>query len=157
MLMRQPFSYTIRRNFLPGIHVELKQSPHQRSLRAQLYWLQVTLTNTDLLLVECHTRVIFGSGSVTMYKIIVRLLFQVDNQVAGAIFPTVFHPVPLPKSIVQDSGINTNYTSNTAYKLLHIYVSWIKNLPFLYLEPKPFIDVSIITRFNEHSQVLQFK
>ncbi|KAI7814086.1 putative vacuolar protein sorting-associated protein 13C [Triplophysa rosa] len=91
MLMRQPFSCTIRRNFLPGIHVELKLSPHQRSLRAQLYWLQV------------------------------------DNQLAGAIFPTVFHPVPLPKSIVQDS------------------------------EPKPFIDVSIITRFNEHSQVLQFK
>ncbi|XP_021333517.2 intermembrane lipid transfer protein VPS13C isoform X4 [Danio rerio] len=91
MLMRQPFSCQIRRNFLPGIHVELKQSPHQRSLRAQLYWLQV------------------------------------DNQLPGAIFPTVFHPVPLPKSIVQDS------------------------------EPKPFIDVSIITRFNEHSQVMQFK
>ncbi|XP_016128718.1 vacuolar protein sorting-associated protein 13C-like [Sinocyclocheilus grahami] len=91
MLMRQPFSCTIRRNFLPGIRIELKQSPHQRSLRAQLYWLQV------------------------------------DNQLPGAIFPTVFHPVPLPKSIVQDS------------------------------EPKPFFDVSIITRFNEHSQVMQFK
>ncbi|XP_051757759.1 intermembrane lipid transfer protein VPS13C isoform X4 [Ctenopharyngodon idella] len=91
MLMRQPFSCAIRRNFLPGICIELKQSPHQRSLRAQLYWLQV------------------------------------DNQLPGAIFPTVFHPVPLPKSIVQDS------------------------------EPKPFIDVSIITRFNEHSQVMQFK
>ncbi|KAI2662683.1 Vacuolar protein sorting-associated protein 13C [Labeo rohita] len=87
MLMRQPYSCTIRRNFLPGIRIELKQSPHQRSLRAQLYWLQV------------------------------------DNQLPGAIFPTVFHPVPLPKSIVQDS------------------------------EPKPFIDVSIITRFNEHSQL----
>uniref|UniRef100_A0A673N380 Vacuolar protein sorting-associated protein 13C-like n=1 Tax=Sinocyclocheilus rhinocerous TaxID=307959 RepID=A0A673N380_9TELE len=90
MLMRQPFSCTIRRNFLPGIRIELKQSPHQRSLRAQLYWLQV------------------------------------DNQLPGAIFSTVFHPVPLPKSIVQDS------------------------------EPKPFFDVSIITRFNEHSQVMQF-
>ncbi|KTG37053.1 hypothetical protein cypCar_00003660 [Cyprinus carpio] len=91
MLMRQPFSCSIRRNFLPGICIELKQSPHQRSLRAQLYWLQV------------------------------------DNQLPGAIFPTVFHPVPLPKSIVQDS------------------------------EPKPFFDVCIITRFNEHSQVMQFK
>ncbi|XP_051507279.1 intermembrane lipid transfer protein VPS13C-like isoform X3 [Myxocyprinus asiaticus] len=91
MLMRQPFSCTIRRNFLPGICVEFKQSPHQRSLRAQLYWLQV------------------------------------DNQLPGAIFPTVFNPVTLPKSIVQDS------------------------------EPKPFIDVSIITRFNEYSQVMQFK
>ncbi|XP_053369844.1 intermembrane lipid transfer protein VPS13C isoform X1 [Clarias gariepinus] len=91
MLMRHPYSCAIRRNFLAGIHVELKQSPHQRSLRAQLHWLQV------------------------------------DNQLTGAIFPIVFHPVPPPKSIVLDS------------------------------EPKPFIDVSIITRFNEHSQVMQFK
>ncbi|XP_036442421.1 vacuolar protein sorting-associated protein 13C isoform X5 [Colossoma macropomum] len=91
MLMRHPYSCIIRRNFLSGIHVELKQSPHQRSLRAQLHWLQV------------------------------------DNQLTGAIFPIVFHPVPPPKSIALDS------------------------------EPKPFIDVSIITRFNEHSQVMQFK
>ncbi|GAA6110095.1 vacuolar protein sorting-associated protein 13C isoform X2 [Tachysurus ichikawai] len=91
MLMRHPYSCFIRRNFLAGIHVELKQSQHQRSLRAQLHWLQV------------------------------------DNQLTGAIFPIVFHPVPPPKSIALDS------------------------------EPKPFIDVSIITRFNEHSQVMQFK
>ncbi|XP_030622717.1 vacuolar protein sorting-associated protein 13C [Chanos chanos] len=91
MQMRQPYPCPIRRNFLPGIHVELKQSPHQRSLRAQLHWLQV------------------------------------DNQLPGAIFPIAFHPVPPPKSIALDS------------------------------EPKPFIDVSVITRFNEHSQVMQFK
>ncbi|XP_035388992.1 vacuolar protein sorting-associated protein 13C isoform X4 [Electrophorus electricus] len=91
MLMRHPFSCSIRRNFLSGIHVELKQSPHQRSLRAQLHWLQV------------------------------------DNQLPGAMFPIVFHPVPPPKSVALDS------------------------------EPKPFIDMSIITRFNEHSQVMQFK
>ncbi|XP_061103082.1 intermembrane lipid transfer protein VPS13C isoform X2 [Conger conger] len=91
MAMRQPYPCSIRRNFLSGIQVEFKQSPHQRSLRAQLHWLQV------------------------------------DNQLTGAIFPIVFHPVPPPKSIALDS------------------------------EPKPFIDVSIITRFNEHSQVMQFK
>ncbi|KAJ8412900.1 hypothetical protein AAFF_G00104820 [Aldrovandia affinis] len=91
MVMRQPYPSSIRRNFLSGIQVEFKQSPHQRSLRAQLHWLQV------------------------------------DNQLTGAIFPIVFHPVPPPKSIALDS------------------------------EPKPFIDVSIITRFNEHSQVMQFK
>jgi len=102
MLMRQPFSCHIRRNFLPGIHVELKQSPHQRSLRAQLYWLQVTPTHN--VLVEYQASVSFGSGSV-MFTI---YLFQVDNQLPGAIFPTVFHPVPLPKSIVQDSGTNTS-------------------------------------------------
>ncbi|XP_049329631.1 intermembrane lipid transfer protein VPS13C isoform X3 [Astyanax mexicanus] len=91
MQMRLPYSSPIRRNFLSGIHMELKESPHQRSLRAQLHWLQV------------------------------------DNQLTGAIFPIVFHPVHPPKSIALDS------------------------------EPKPFIDVSIITRFNEHSQVMQFK
>ncbi|XP_072235878.1 intermembrane lipid transfer protein VPS13C isoform X2 [Leuresthes tenuis] len=91
MMMRQPFSCPVRRNFLSGIQLELKQSKHQRSLRAQLHWLQV------------------------------------DNQLPGAIFPIVFHPVPPPKSIALDS------------------------------EPKPFIDVSVITRFNQHSSVMQFK
>ncbi|KAM7424819.1 hypothetical protein PAMA_000939 [Pampus argenteus] len=91
MMMRQPFTCPVRRNFLSGIQVEFKQSLHQRSLRAQLHWLQV------------------------------------DNQLPGAIFPTVFHPVPPPKSIAMDS------------------------------EPKPFIDVSVITRFNQHTSVMQFK
>uniref|UniRef100_A0A3P9B509 Vacuolar protein sorting-associated protein 13 VPS13 adaptor binding domain-containing protein n=1 Tax=Maylandia zebra TaxID=106582 RepID=A0A3P9B509_9CICH len=85
MMMRQPFSCQVRRNFLSGIQVEFKQSVHQRSLRAQLHWLQV------------------------------------DNQLPGAIFPIVFNPVLPPKSIALDT------------------------------EPKPFIDVSIITRFNQHS------
>ncbi|KAG7467818.1 hypothetical protein JOB18_045222 [Solea senegalensis] len=91
MMMRQPFSCQVRRNFLSGIQVEFKQSQHQRSLRAQLHWLQV------------------------------------DNQLHGAIFPIVFHPVLPPKSIALDS------------------------------EPKPFIDVSVITRFNQHSSVMQVK
>ncbi|XP_034747367.1 vacuolar protein sorting-associated protein 13C-like [Etheostoma cragini] len=91
MMMRRPISCPVRRNFLSGIQVEFKQSPHQRCLRAQLHWLQV------------------------------------DNQLPGAIFPIVFHPVPPPKSIALDS------------------------------EPKPFIDVSVITRFNRHSSVMQFK
>ncbi|XP_039469572.1 vacuolar protein sorting-associated protein 13C isoform X4 [Oreochromis aureus] len=91
MMMRQPISCQVRRNFLSGIQVEFKQSVHQRSLRAQLHWLQV------------------------------------DNQLPGAIFPIVFNPVLPPKSIALDT------------------------------EPKPFIDVSIITRFNQHSNVMQFK
>ncbi|CAH2273272.1 Hypothetical predicted protein [Pelobates cultripes] len=91
MEMRLPHKCSIRRNFVSGIHVEFKQSSHQRSLRAQLYWLQV------------------------------------DNQLPGSMFPVVFHPVAPPKSIALDS------------------------------EPKPFIDVSIITRFNEFSKVMQFK
>uniref|UniRef100_A0A8C3T6F5 Vacuolar protein sorting 13 homolog C n=1 Tax=Chelydra serpentina TaxID=8475 RepID=A0A8C3T6F5_CHESE len=91
MKMRLPIKCSIRRNFLSGIHIEFKQSPHQRSLRAQLNWLQV------------------------------------DNQLPGPMFPVVFHPVAPPKSVALDS------------------------------EPKPFIDISIITRFNEYSKVLQFK
>ncbi|XP_060115875.1 intermembrane lipid transfer protein VPS13C isoform X1 [Heteronotia binoei] len=91
MEMRLPLRCDVKRDFLSGIHIEFKQSPHQRSLRAQLYWLQV------------------------------------DNQLPGSMFPVVFHPVAPPKSIALDS------------------------------EPKPFIDVSIITRFNEYSKVLQFK
>uniref|UniRef100_A0A8B9DNH4 Vacuolar protein sorting 13 homolog C n=1 Tax=Anser cygnoides TaxID=8845 RepID=A0A8B9DNH4_ANSCY len=51
---------------------------------------------------------------------------QVDNQLPGSMFPVVFHPVAPPKSIALDS------------------------------EPKPFIDISVITRFNEYSKVLQF-
>nr|XP_058150275.1 intermembrane lipid transfer protein VPS13C isoform X1 [Dasypus novemcinctus] len=91
MEMRFPIRCPIKRDFLSGIQIELKQSPHQRSLRARLYWLQV------------------------------------DNQLPGSMFPVVFHPVTPPKSIALDS------------------------------EPKPFIDVSVITRFNEYSKVLQFK
>ncbi|XP_072472489.1 intermembrane lipid transfer protein VPS13C isoform X1 [Notamacropus eugenii] len=91
MEMRVPIRCHIKRDFLSGIHVEFKQSPHQRSLRAQLYWIQV------------------------------------DNQLPGSMFPVAFHPVAPPKSIALDS------------------------------EPKPFIDISIITRFNEYSKVLQFK
>ncbi|XP_055453879.1 intermembrane lipid transfer protein VPS13C isoform X3 [Psammomys obesus] len=91
MEMRLPMRCLIKRDFLSGIQVEFKQSPHQRSLRARLYWLQV------------------------------------DNQLPGTMFPVVFHPVAPPKSIALDS------------------------------EPKPFIDISVITRFNEYSKVLQFK
>ncbi|XP_004374680.1 intermembrane lipid transfer protein VPS13C isoform X1 [Trichechus manatus latirostris] len=91
MEMRLPVRCPIKRDFLSGIQVEFKQSPHQRSLRATLYWLQV------------------------------------DNQLPATVFPVIFHPVAPPKSIALDS------------------------------EPKPFIDVSVIMRFNEYSKVLQFK
>ncbi|XP_077569200.1 intermembrane lipid transfer protein VPS13C isoform X2 [Stigmatopora nigra] len=39
--MRRPHVCPLRRNFLPAVQVELKRSPHQRSLRAQLHWFQV--------------------------------------------------------------------------------------------------------------------
>ncbi|XP_067327336.1 intermembrane lipid transfer protein VPS13C isoform X1 [Anolis sagrei] len=91
MEMRLPLKCSIKRDFLSGIQIEFKQSRHQKSLRAQLYWLQV------------------------------------DNQLPGSMFPVVFHPVAPPKSVALDS------------------------------EPKPFVDVSVIIRFNEYSKVMQFK
>ncbi|MEQ2165498.1 hypothetical protein GOODEAATRI_017447 [Goodea atripinnis] len=113
--MRQPHSCPVRRNFLSGIQVEFKQSLHQRSLRAQLHWLQV------------------------------------DNQLSGAMFPIVFHPVPPPKSIALDSGASFN-------PLLTIkLIAKCLNMSSSSLEPKPFIDMSVIMRFNQHSNVTQFK
>lgn len=60
MLMRQPYSCIIRRNFLAGIHVELKQSRHQRSLRAQLHWLQVMyILYSDTITEECFSQTVY--------------------------------------------------------------------------------------------------
>ncbi|XP_066500890.1 vacuolar protein sorting-associated protein 13A isoform X2 [Hoplias malabaricus] len=52
---------------------------------------------------------------------------QIQNQLSGAIFPFVFYPVKPPKSVRMDS------------------------------EPKPFTDVSIITRAAGHSDILRIK
>ncbi|XP_033726256.1 vacuolar protein sorting-associated protein 13A-like isoform X3 [Pecten maximus] len=52
---------------------------------------------------------------------------QLDNQMTGAVFPTVLSPVPLPKSVAADSV------------------------------PKPFTEVSIMLRKHEHDSMLQFK
>lgn len=52
---------------------------------------------------------------------------QLDNQMSGAVFPTVLSPVPLPKSVAADSV------------------------------PKPFTEVSIMLRKQEHDNMLQFK
>ncbi|KAF3832042.1 hypothetical protein F7725_025707, partial [Dissostichus mawsoni] len=52
---------------------------------------------------------------------------QVDNQLPGAIFPIVFHPFV----------ILTRSPAST--------------------EPKPFIELSVIMRFNRHSNVMQIK
>uniref|UniRef100_A0A8B9RG09 Vacuolar protein sorting 13 homolog A n=1 Tax=Astyanax mexicanus TaxID=7994 RepID=A0A8B9RG09_ASTMX len=52
---------------------------------------------------------------------------QIQNQLPGAIFPFVFYPIKPPKSVRMDS------------------------------EPKPFTDVSIITRAAGHSDILRIK
>uniref|UniRef100_A0A8C9YYM9 Vacuolar protein sorting 13 homolog A n=1 Tax=Sander lucioperca TaxID=283035 RepID=A0A8C9YYM9_SANLU len=52
---------------------------------------------------------------------------QIQNQLSGAIFPYVFYPVKLPKSITMDS------------------------------EPKPLTDISIVTRTAGHSDISRIK
>uniref|UniRef100_A0A2K6JWW5 Vacuolar protein sorting 13 homolog C n=1 Tax=Rhinopithecus bieti TaxID=61621 RepID=A0A2K6JWW5_RHIBE len=88
MEMRLPIRCPIKRDFLSGIQIEFKQSSHQRSLRARLYWLQV------------------------------------DSQWPGAMF--LFISSCCPSKI---------YALDSA---------------------QAFIDVSVITRFNEYSKSLQF-
>lgn len=97
MMMRQPHSCQVRRNFLSGINVEFKQSPHQKSLRAQLHWFQVN-TNTR----RCSQSRSAASFYTSTFTGL--LYLQVDNQIPGGIFPIIFHPVPPPKSIALDSG-----------------------------------------------------
>ncbi|XP_033475720.2 intermembrane lipid transfer protein VPS13A isoform X1 [Epinephelus lanceolatus] len=52
---------------------------------------------------------------------------QIQNQLPGAIFPYVFYPVKLPKSITMDA------------------------------EPKPLTDISIVTRAAGHSDIFRIK
>ncbi|XP_028980284.2 vacuolar protein sorting-associated protein 13A isoform X3 [Esox lucius] len=52
---------------------------------------------------------------------------QIQNQMPGAIFPYVFYPVKLPKSVTMDS------------------------------EPKPLTDISIVTRAAGHSDISRIK
>lgn len=99
MMMRQPFKSPVRRNFLSGIQMEFKQSLHQRSLRAQLFWLQVNMHLSTYTPGHIHLDTYTCASSVV-------LALQVDNQLPGAIFPIVFHPVPPPKSIALDSGVS---------------------------------------------------
>ncbi|XP_046391664.1 vacuolar protein sorting-associated protein 13 [Ischnura elegans] len=52
---------------------------------------------------------------------------QIDCQLPDSVFPTIFAPVPPPKSIATDSA------------------------------PKPFVELSIVQHLNEHTPVQQFK
>ncbi|XP_032873462.1 vacuolar protein sorting-associated protein 13A isoform X1 [Amblyraja radiata] len=81
----------IRRNYLPAIKLEYTLSAHQRSLRLQIFKIQI------------------------------------QNQLSGAIFPFPFYPIIPPKSITMDSA------------------------------PKPFADVSIVTRSAGQSAISRFR
>ncbi|KAH0619803.1 hypothetical protein JD844_014073 [Phrynosoma platyrhinos] len=80
-----------------------------------------------VLLEQAYQKNLSGGGTEAPGWVKIENNFEVDNQLPGSMFPVVFHPVAPPKSIALDS------------------------------EPRPFIDVSIIIRFNEYSKVLQFK
>ncbi|EMP30416.1 Vacuolar protein sorting-associated protein 13A [Chelonia mydas] len=91
MKIQQPNEIPVRRNYLPALNVEYSTSAHQKSVRVQVYWIQI------------------------------------QNQIPGAIFPSVFYPIKPPKSITLDSA------------------------------PKPFIDVSVVMRTAGHSQISRIK
>ncbi|KAM4808096.1 intermembrane lipid transfer protein VPS13A [Rhinophrynus dorsalis] len=91
MTFLQPTVSPVRRSFLPALKVEYSTSVHQKSIRVQIYRIQI------------------------------------QNQIPGAIFPFVFYPVKPPKSVTQDS------------------------------EPKPFTDVSIVTRSAGHTEIRRIK
>ena len=44
--------------------------------------------------------------------------FQLDNQIPGAVFPTVIAPIPPPKSVAAESGKNFAHNENMVW---HIY------------------------------------
>lgn len=66
------------------------------------------------------------SSRQSSYRVQVHRI-QIQNQLPGAIFPYVFYPVKLPKSITMDS------------------------------EPKPLTDISIVTRTAGHSDISRIK
>ncbi|XP_069786597.1 intermembrane lipid transfer protein VPS13A isoform X2 [Narcine bancroftii] len=91
MKLLQPSEMPIRRNYQPAIKIEYTISAHQKSLRIQIFKIQI------------------------------------QNQLSGAIFPFPFYPTTPPKSITMDSA------------------------------PKPFADVSIITRSAGQSEISRFR
>ncbi|CAL8249330.1 unnamed protein product [Merluccius merluccius] len=66
------------------------------------------------------------SSRQSSYRVQVNRI-QIQNQLPGAIFPYVFYPVKLPKSVTMDS------------------------------EPKPLTDISIVTRAAGHSDISRIK
>ena len=85
MEMRLPFRCFIRRHFLSGIQVEYKQSPHQRSLRARLYWLQVTLSSYSISFEILGLNFIFSQGSVKGLDLIDRVPEEWWMEVLGIV------------------------------------------------------------------------
>lgn len=84
------------------------------------------------------------------------LLLQIQNQLPGAIFPYVFYPIKLPKSITMDSGLLTSRSpsSPTLLPLVCVLnVSWLLQ----WTEPKPLTDISIVTRTAGHSDISRIK
>lgn len=85
------------------------------------------------------------------------VLLQIQNQLPGAIFPYVFYPVKLPKSITMDSGLLIIFNLT----LGAVYLQYFRHIYDFYLclttEPKPLTDISIVTRTAGHSDISRIK
>ncbi|TKS78631.1 Vacuolar protein sorting-associated protein 13A [Collichthys lucidus] len=80
---------------------------------------------------------------------------QIQNQLPGAIFPYVFYPVKLPKSITMDSGLLIMFDLT----LGAVNLQYFRHDFYLCLttEPKPLTDISIVTRTAGHSDISRIK
>lgn len=151
MRVLQPCDAPLRRHFLPGVKVEYSVSPRQRAYRVQIHRIQVRRPPHNRISWVC-------SSSFTIPHCLYTHPPQIQNQLPGAIFPYVFYPVKLPKSITMDSGV---FASGAAF---HwdvcspcVSAGNIILLLLLLTEPKPLTDISIVTRAAGHSDISRIK
>lgn len=105
MQMMQPWDGPLRRHFLPGVKVEYSVSPRQKAYRVQIHRIQVKRHAVLQVIQSCLLEYILSSS--TLVLLINSFILQIQNQLPGAIFPYVFYPVKLPRSITMDSGLVT--------------------------------------------------
>ena len=102
MEMRLPSRCSIRRHFLSGIQVEYKQSPHQRRLRARLYWLQVTLSSYSISFgILCLNFFFFSQGSIKGLDLIDRVPEEWWMEVHDIVQEVVIKTIPKKKKCLK--------------------------------------------------------
>ncbi|KAK7482167.1 hypothetical protein BaRGS_00026632, partial [Batillaria attramentaria] len=91
---------------------------------------------------------------------------QLDNQLSHAVFPTVFSPLPPPRSIAAESTpkpfmevsvmMRKHEHSNVQQINVPVFLT-VAQCTGIHDAPKPFMEVSVMMRKHEHSNVQQIK
>ena len=120
--MYKPHKCPLRRSFEDGVWLQYCVSPHRLQYHVKIHKLQVQLQYNNIVILVIYSVIIsiyFLQFSVfeikaesnysSFCKFIICLYFnlmcsQLDNQLPGAVFPTVLAPIPPPKSVAADSG-----------------------------------------------------